>query len=97
VRSVLFRPAAAADVEAGYQWYEAQRPGLGEEFLLAVRTAIESVRARPLAYPMMFRQTRRLLVRRFPYLLCYRVYEDAVVVVGCLHARTDPRRWKHRK
>jgi hypothetical protein len=33
VKSLIFRPAAAADVEEAYDWYESQRTGLGEEFL----------------------------------------------------------------
>jgi len=32
---VVLRPAAAADVEAAYRWYEQQRAGLGDEFLAA--------------------------------------------------------------
>ena len=30
---LILRPAAAAEVEEAFSWYEAQRPGLGEEFL----------------------------------------------------------------
>jgi hypothetical protein len=33
VKRVVVRPAAAADIEDAYQWYELQQPGLGEEFL----------------------------------------------------------------
>ena len=29
---LILRPAAAADVEEAFSWYERQRPGLGEEF-----------------------------------------------------------------
>jgi len=32
VRQLLIRPAAAADIEEAYLWYEKQRTGLGEEF-----------------------------------------------------------------
>jgi len=41
VKPPIFRPAAAADVEDAYRWYEAQQAGLGEEFLAAVRIVIE--------------------------------------------------------
>jgi len=47
VKPVIFRPAAAADVEDAYRWYEAQQAGLGEEFLAAVRIIIESITANP--------------------------------------------------
>ena len=36
MKQVIVRPAAAADIEDAYQWYELQRPGLGEEFLGAL-------------------------------------------------------------
>ena len=55
----IFRPAAAADVEDAYRWYEAQQTGLGEEFLAAVRIVIESMTANPELFPVVHRQTRR--------------------------------------
>ena len=35
MKRVVIRPAAAADIEDAYQWYETQQPGLGEQFLAA--------------------------------------------------------------
>ena len=32
MKPALFTPAAEADVEEAYQWYEGQRAGLGEAF-----------------------------------------------------------------
>jgi putative addiction module component (TIGR02574 family) len=32
VKSLIFRPTAAADVEEAYDWYESRRTDLGEEF-----------------------------------------------------------------
>ena len=33
---LVLRPAAAADIEEAFSWYEHQRKGLGNEFLAAV-------------------------------------------------------------
>jgi hypothetical protein len=33
---VLVRPAAAADIDDAFLWYERQRPGLGADFLQTV-------------------------------------------------------------
>jgi plasmid stabilization system protein ParE len=71
VKSPIFRPAAAADVEDAYQWYENQRPGLGDEFLAAVSTVIESLVTYPERFPIVHRETRRLSLRRFPYSLFF--------------------------
>lgn len=97
MKRVLVRPAAAADIEDAYQWYEAQRPGFGEEFLAALRSARDRVLEHPEAFPVLHRETRRALIpQRFPYGLFYRIYGDTIVVVACMHAKRDPRRWRRR-
>ena len=93
---IVVRPAAAADIEDAFSWYERQRPGLGDEFLAAVQATRDSIAAHPAIYPVIHRDTRRALVRRFPYGIFYRVYGEVVVVVACMHARRDPKRWRSR-
>ena len=93
---ILIRPAAAADIEEAFLWYERQRAGLGNEFLAAVESTLDDVVAHPTRCPVIRRDTRRVLVHRFPYAVLYRVYDEAVVVVACMHGRRDPRRWRFR-
>ena len=64
---LVLRAAAAADVEEAYGWYENQRAGLGEEFLASVQSALEAILAHREAAPIIHRDTRRVLVKRFPY------------------------------
>jgi toxin ParE1/3/4 len=98
VKRVVVRPAAAADIEDAYEWYESQQPGLGDEFLTALRATRDRLLEHPEAYPVLHRNTRRALIpQRFPYALFYRLYGDTIVVVACMHAKRDPRRWQRRK
>ena len=92
----VLRPAAAADVEEAWLWYEAQREGLGDEFLQVVQDALESIAAFPESAPLVQRDIRRQLLRRFPYGLFYRLIQDQVVVVACFHAKRSPRVWRSR-
>jgi len=97
VTHVIVRPAAARDIERAHLWYESRRPGLGEEFLQALNAARDRVIERPDAFPVLHRATRRALIRRrFPYALFYRVYGDTIVIVACMHAKRNPRRWQRR-
>jgi hypothetical protein len=41
---VIVRPRAEADLENARDWYEERREGLGGEFILAARLAIEKIR-----------------------------------------------------
>jgi len=89
---LILRPAAAADVEEAFSWYNQQRLGLGGEFLDAVDAGLREIAANPLRQAVVFRDTRRFLLKRFPYAVFYRVYPTAVVVVACMHGRRNPLR-----
>ena len=93
---VVVRPAAAADIEDAYQWYERQRAGLGEEFLELVNRTMLAIQGQPARFPVIHRDTRRAFLRRFPYGVFYVTQADTIVVVACMHARRDPRMWRSR-
>lgn len=97
MKRVVVRPAAAADIEDAYEWYESQHPGLGDEFLAALGATRDRLLEHPEAYPVLHRNTRRALIpQRFPYALFYRLYGDTIVIVACMHAKRAPRRWQRR-
>ncbi len=76
---VLFQPAAAAELDEAYRWYERERAGLGDEFLQAALALIARVAENPIAFPLVHRDKRRAVFRRFPYSLIYRVVEADVL------------------
>jgi hypothetical protein len=51
-----------------------------------VRATLESIDAHPETAPIVHRDIRRQLLRRFPYMLFYRLIAGQAVVVGCFHA-----------
>lgn len=50
----------------------------------------------PRRFPVIRRNMRRALLRRFPYGVFFVEAVDAVQVVACLHARRDPHEWSER-
>ena len=93
----VFRPAAAADIEDAYNWYGSQRPGLGDEFMVAINVAVESISENPRGYPVIHRQTRRLLLMRFPYGVYFRLLDNHPIIIACMHGSRDPIRWQSRQ
>ena len=79
------------NLEKAEDWYDGRRPGLGREFRDAVDAAIARIADNPLAYPDRYRGARRARLRRFPYVLWYRVSETLVLVLACVDGRRDPR------
>lgn len=84
---VIIRPKAEADLQNARSWYESQRTGLGDELLDEVCHAVHLLESDPERRPFYYRDFRRLLTRRFPYKLFYRVEDDRVIVFRILHAK----------
>jgi plasmid stabilization system protein ParE len=94
--AVYVRPEARDDIEQASTWYERQRPGLGDNFLEQVLDALDRIAENPETYPVVHRQTRRAVLRRFPFGVFYRVEVDAIVVIAIMHGSRDPRAWQRR-
>lgn len=79
-RRVILVSRAEQDIRSAFEWYAAQRSGLGDEFFVAVRSLLETVSRFPESNPILYRNVRRAVVSRFPYLVFY-VVRPAVVTV----------------
>lgn len=90
---LAFRRAAGQDLAAAYGWYEAQRPGLGEQFLSAVNASFDLIGQFPEMFALVHGDVRRAIVSRFPYAVFYRVEPRRIVVLAILHTARDPRTW----
>ena len=90
------RPEAEADLAEARDWYNKQRPGLGKEFLAAVRQTIHRVRRSPLLFAVVYRETRCTLVAHFPYVVYFRIHGDLISVIAILHGHRDESVWQSR-
>ena len=93
--SIHFRPQAEDEVLKARQWYEERKAGLGAEFGDAVTDIILRIVDHPLAFPIARGETRRAVLRRFPYAVYFRILDEDIIVVA-VHGRQHPRRWQHR-
>jgi plasmid stabilization system protein ParE len=94
--TLILRPEAESELIEALDWYEARGPGLGAEFFRCVESTFSRIGRNPESYPVIHRDTRMALVRRFPYLVLYRVRNEEIVVVAVFHAKRDPKSWKPR-
>jgi len=79
---VVLRPEAQADLFETRDWYERQQVGLGKAFSESVEEALTRIEAMPQMYATVFHEVRRGKLRRFPYLVCYRILSDRSEVLG---------------
>ena len=91
--SLRLRSAAEEEIASVALWYESRSIGLGSQFLDKVDQTLEKISENPLQYLIISKRLRRALVKRFPYVIFFRIIEDEILIVGCRYAGQNPERW----
>jgi plasmid stabilization system protein ParE len=96
VFTVIFTQAARAELIDAQDWYEREAAGLGRHFREAIDALTERMGSNPQQFPIVLKNVRRALLRRFPYALFFALAGDTLFVIACFHASHDPLRWRNR-
>jgi len=96
VAKILFTQAARADLVEAVHWYDTHAPQVVPQFRGALRTALSRIAENPKQFPPSFKNTRRALLRRFPYIIVFRETQDAIYVVAVFHTSRNPLIWQGR-
>ncbi len=86
---------AEQDLVDGARFYEAQAPGLGQYFLDSLFSDIDSLQIYSGIHALHFGY-HRLLSKRFPYAVYYRVEGNVSRIWAVLDCRLDPRKIEKR-
>ena len=84
---------AERDIIEGHCFYEKQSPGLGQYFLDTIYADIESLHLYFGIHPQHFGHHlgyHRLLAKRFPFAIYYRVEGEYIRIYAVLDCRQDP-------
>ncbi len=90
------RKEAELDINCVFEHYEMQRVGLGHDFLLCIEEGLSKIERNPAHYRIIYKELRRISIRRFPYRILYLVQNNSVIVTAVFHARKDPQAWESR-
>jgi len=82
--------SAQRDLVAGYWFYENQEAGLGSYFLDSLASDIDSLRIYAGVHGKHFGKYHRMLAKRFPFAIYYRVEDDFIIVNAVLDSRRKP-------
>jgi plasmid stabilization system protein ParE len=93
---IIFRVEAELEFDEAFDWYEQQQTGLGIHFLECVTEVLERVESFPEAYETVVEDVRRAVVRKFPYVILYKVEPSQILVLAVFHSKRDPQTWHDR-
>jgi plasmid stabilization system protein ParE len=96
VKRARFLAEARRELLGEVAYYENQRKGVGAQFRRAVEKAASLAVAFPLAGSPCAAETRKIVVKGFPFFLVYRPEGTGIVVFAVVHTRRDPEYWLDR-
>jgi ParE toxin of type II toxin-antitoxin system, parDE len=73
---IRFLDIAQRELDEAVEYYNAESPGLGDQFLLEVLSTLQRIRQYPSAWHPFTQNTRRCQTRRFPYGVVYQILES---------------------
>ncbi len=97
--SITFTAEAIQDLQAGFDWYEEKRVGLGHDFLLSIGATNQMISRTPLIFQAISKKNshlRRAVVPRFNYLVFFGIKKDVIIIFAVLNSRQNPAIWKDR-
>ena len=90
---VFLSESAREDLEEARNWSESRQAGLGSDFLVEVESILELLEQNPKIFPVRSESVRGGPLRRFPYLIFYRIQDLSVEVIAIANTSRKPRQW----
>ena len=93
---VRFLSPASIELDEAVRYYNHQLPGLGFRFFQEVNAAIDRIKLFPDAWTKIGEQTRRCLLKGFPYVLLYVADGDEILITALAHLHRNPEHYRDR-
>lgn len=94
---LVFPRNVREEAREAINYYELERPGLGDLFWQEVDVSVRWILANPQVPRLRAGDYRRVNLRSFPYYITYAIRGDAVVLLAVGHAARKPEYWIDQK
>lgn len=97
MKPLVLHPAALAEAQQAKAFYEKRDVDVALAFEELLAIALDRIEESPDRWPPYMHETRRYLLRRYPYAIIYEVRADLVRVLAIAHQRRRPGYWARRR
>lgn len=90
---VEFIEPALIELDDAIEYYNLQTTGLGKKFLDEVLEAISLILQFPQLWSQNTENTRKAILRKFPYNLIYSILDNKLYIIAVAHQNREPEYW----
>ncbi len=88
--NVQIEDRAKIEIADAFDWYENQKTGLGETFLIAFQKAVDSIQKSPQAYTQI-KYHRQFPLKSFPFVILYEISNETMFIDAVFHTSRNPK------
>ena len=93
---IEFLGLAQQELDDAFNYYEYQQRNLGYRFVEELHKSIELIKLYPTAWSKSSKNTRRAIVKTFPYAIIYQRREEMILIIAVAHLHREPNYWIER-
>lgn len=88
--SLEIKQEAVVEIEDAYYYYEEQQSGLGETFHNFLDKTFKAISKTPSGFKNISNDRRQAVVKKFPFVIIYEIFESTIVVFAVFHTSRNP-------
>jgi plasmid stabilization system protein ParE len=88
--TVKLSSRAQRDISSSIDWYDAQRKGLGKDFIVELKKIFRRIEDNPFQFPGTYKNNRQAVIPRFPYSVFFEVRLNTAYITTVFHTRQSP-------
>ena len=89
--SIELSELAIDDIAEIQDWYRDHLNGLEKQFIVSLEGAFDQIAKNPLAFQVRIKQSRNILLKRFPYKVIFKIYGSTIKIVAIIHHSRNPK------
>lgn len=93
---IEYHPEARLELIGALEWYSDRSLESAQKFNQQIEQAQDAIQKDPNAWAVYLHGTRRYLLKRFEYVVVYRVLDDRIQFIAIAHGRRKPGYWVDR-
>ncbi len=94
--SIELSDEAEVDFEKSYEFYYEDSPKVADTFFKRINLGFKSINQNPESFPIVHKDVRKYVVKKFPFVIYYRIVDAKIQVIAIFHTSRNPEIWNER-
>lgn len=94
--SINLSSQAEVDFDKSYEFYFEDSPKVADTFFKQINLSFENIKQNPNSFPIAYKDARKYIVKKFPFVIYFRIADDIIQIIAIFHTSRNPEIWNER-